>query len=79
MGRPPPRDAALGAAIRQLREERGITQEGLAHSAHVTTGTLSAIERGRSNPTWATVTAIAKALDVSMRDVAVAEEQHHGS
>jgi XRE family transcriptional regulator, regulator of sulfur utilization len=57
---------ALGKAIRQLRTERGMTQEALAHAAGVTVGHLSMIERGHSNPTWATVKAIAAALNASM-------------
>ena len=61
---------ALGKAIRQLREERGMTQEALAHAAGVTVGHLSTIERGHSNPTWATVKALAAALRVSMRGIA---------
>ena len=56
----------LGAVIRELREKRRVSQENLAHDAGVTTGTLSSIERGKSNPTWATVRAIADALEVSM-------------
>jgi transcriptional regulator with XRE-family HTH domain len=46
-----------------------MTQEALAHAAGVTVGHLSMIERGHSNPTWATVKAIAFALDVSMVDL----------
>lgn len=57
---------ALGKAIRQLREERGMTQEALAQDAGVTVGHMSMIERGHSNPTWATVKAVSAALDVSM-------------
>lgn len=60
---------ALGKAIRQLRTERDMTQEALAHAAGVTVGHLSMIERGYSNPTWATVKAIATALDASMVDL----------
>jgi len=60
---------ALGKAIRQLREERGMTQEALAHAAGVTVGHLSTIERGHSNPTWATVKSIASALDTPMVDL----------
>lgn len=60
---------ALGKAIRQLRTERGMTQEALAHAASVTVSHLSTIERGHSNPTWATVKAIAAALDASMVDL----------
>jgi transcriptional regulator with XRE-family HTH domain len=61
---------ALGKAIRQLRNKRGITQEALAQEAGVTVGHLSMIERGHSNPTWATVKAIAAALDAPMDEVA---------
>lgn len=57
---------ALGKAIRQLRDKRGMTQEALAHTAGVTVGHLSMIERGYSNPTWATVKAISAALDASL-------------
>jgi transcriptional regulator with XRE-family HTH domain len=61
---------ALGAAIRELRKRRDVTQEDLAHDAGVTVGTLSLIERGRSNPAWGTVKRIAAALEVSMPEVA---------
>ncbi len=60
---------ALGKAIRQLREERGTTQEALAQEAGITVGHMSMIERGHSNPTWATVKAVAAALDLSMVDL----------
>jgi transcriptional regulator with XRE-family HTH domain len=60
---------ALGKAIRQLRTERGMTQEALAHTAGVTVGHLSMIERGHSNPTWATVKSVAAALGTSMVEV----------
>lgn len=61
---------ALGKAIRQLREKKGLTQEAVAHDAGITTATLGVIERGLSNPTWATLKAIAKALAVSMTEIA---------
>jgi transcriptional regulator with XRE-family HTH domain len=61
---------ALGKAIRQLREKRGATQEGLGADAGVTGRTLSLIEQGHANPKWATVRDIADALNVSMGDLA---------
>lgn len=61
---------ALGKAIRQLRDKRGMTQEALAHAAGVTVGHLSMIERGYSNPTWATMKAIAQALDDTLASLA---------
>jgi transcriptional regulator with XRE-family HTH domain len=75
MGRPDEPQPALGKAIRQLREKRGTTQEALAFEAGVTTGTLSLIERGQSNPAWGTVKAIAKALGVSMGELALAADR----
>jgi DNA-binding XRE family transcriptional regulator len=66
---------ALGKAIRQLREKQGATQEAVAHDAGITTATLGVIERGQSNPTWATVKAIARALGASMVEVARATER----
>ena len=67
--------AALGKAIRQLREERGMTQEALAHAAGVTVGHCSTIERGHSNPTWATVKAISRALERSIVEIARLERE----
>lgn len=61
---------ALGKAIRQLRREHGVSQEALAYEAGVTSGTLSMIERGRSNPTWGTVKGIAAALNVNIAELA---------
>lgn len=67
---------AIGAAIRQLREKRGMTQEGLASEAGTTLSTLSVIERGLANPTWATVRDIADALGVSIGELAKRSEKH---
>lgn len=76
MGRLDQPQPALGAAIRQLRDKRGVTQEDLAHDAGVTTGTLSLIERGKSNPAWGTVKSVAAALGVTVAEVAkLAEKQ----
>lgn len=61
---------ALGKAIRQLRNKRGMTQEALAHAAGVTVGHLSMIERGHSNPTWGTVKGISRALGMSLGELA---------
>jgi transcriptional regulator with XRE-family HTH domain len=69
MGRPDEPQPALGKAVRQLREKQGATQEALAHKAGVTTGTLSLIERGQSNPAWGTLKGIAVALGISMGEL----------
>jgi transcriptional regulator with XRE-family HTH domain len=66
---------AVGAAIRALRNARRSTQQDTAQGAGITVAHLSKIERGRTNPTWGTVEAIAKALDVTMAEVAITAEK----
>jgi len=61
---------ALGLAIHQLRIKRGATQKGIAEATGLTTRTMSFIETGKANPTWATLQDIAEALEVSMVDLA---------
>jgi transcriptional regulator with XRE-family HTH domain len=61
---------ALGKAIRQLREKRGLTQVALGEEAGVTGRFVSLIERGQANPTWATVGDVAAALNVSLGELA---------
>ncbi len=75
MGLPSQPQPALGEAVRQLRSQRGMSQEDLAHEAGITISTLSLLERGRSNPTWATVRGIAAALGVSMSEIALRSDK----
>lgn len=67
---------ALGAAIKELREKRDLSQEVLAEKAGLTGRTVSAIETGSANPTWATVHDIAAALGVSMVELARLTEKN---
>jgi transcriptional regulator with XRE-family HTH domain len=60
--------------IRRLREDRGLTREALAFHAGITTGSLARIELAQSVPGWDTVRAIAKALDVTLVELAAAVE-----
>jgi transcriptional regulator with XRE-family HTH domain len=61
---------ALGKAIQRVREKKGETQKAVAQRASIAIPTLSMIEGGNSNPTWATVRDIADALGVSMGELA---------
>jgi len=54
----------LGQAVRERREELGVTQEGLAGAAGLATKRVWQIERQEANPTYATLRAIASALHV---------------
>ncbi len=61
---------ALGSVLRELREEKKLTQETLAQRASVTARVVREIEKGRGNPTWATLVSILEALGVSLAELA---------
>jgi transcriptional regulator with XRE-family HTH domain len=72
--RPGP-DEALAATLREMREERDESQESLAYRSGISAGSLARIELGQASPGWATVRQIARALNVSMRELAAAVER----
>jgi transcriptional regulator with XRE-family HTH domain len=55
--------------IKELRQERGLSQQRLAELAEVDKVTLIRIETGRGNPTVETLGKLADALDVEMADL----------
>ncbi|MCB9599922.1 MAG: helix-turn-helix transcriptional regulator [Sandaracinus sp.] len=57
---------ALGARLRELRRNRGWTLEELAHEAGVHATHLSAVERGKRNPTVGVLAKRADALEVDL-------------
>jgi transcriptional regulator with XRE-family HTH domain len=61
----------LGESVRAFRQVRGLTQEALADSLHLSVAYVSLIERGHRNPPYTTVIAIARALDVPPRELVV--------
>lgn len=63
----------LGRAIKMLRHERGLGQHHLAWKSGVTLSTIADIERGATDPKWATVKKIAKGLGISMAELAAVE------
>jgi transcriptional regulator with XRE-family HTH domain len=56
----------LGAAIRAERVAAGLSQRDLAERTDVSNAYLSQIERGLHEPSISVLTAIARALDVSL-------------
>jgi transcriptional regulator with XRE-family HTH domain len=62
-------DHALGAAIRVLRQNAGLTQEGLAHAAGLTFGTVARIELAQATPRWASIRAIVEALGATWSEL----------
>lgn len=72
---PLPPDPALGLAIKELREARGLTQEELASRTDTTIGTISRMESAKSAPAWATVMQVIVAMGVSLPALAEAVEK----
>jgi transcriptional regulator with XRE-family HTH domain len=72
--RAPKPDPALASALRRLREDRALTREALAFHAGLTTGSLARIELAQSSPGWDTIRRVAKALGVSLAELAAAVE-----
>jgi transcriptional regulator with XRE-family HTH domain len=62
-------DKALGEVLRTHRKKRGESQEAVGYRAGLTAGTVSRIELGEARPEWATVRAIALALDMKLGDL----------
>ena len=55
---------SLGVRIRNLREERKISQQNLAAMCNFEKSNMARIESGRTNPTFLTLYKICVALDV---------------
>jgi transcriptional regulator with XRE-family HTH domain len=54
----------FGGRLKELREAAGLSQDGLARAAGLSTSTVAKIERLDIDPSWTTVQALAKALGV---------------
>lgn len=57
---------ALGEALRDARQEKGLSQEELGLRTGVHRNYVGGIERGERSPTVVVVATLADALDVSM-------------
>lgn len=60
---------ALGKRIRDLRQDRGWSQERLANEAGMHRTYMWGIERGVRNPSLRHLTCIAEALDLPIADL----------
>ncbi len=65
-------DPALGAAVRRLREDQGLSMEALAYRAGITLNTITRLELAQSEPGWMTVRKVANALGISLAELAAA-------
>jgi transcriptional regulator with XRE-family HTH domain len=71
----PPTNAALGRAIRRLRQQQDLTIEALALDAGLHPTYLSSIERGERNPSWGKLCALAGTLGVPVSMLAADAER----
>ncbi len=58
----------FGARLLRLREKQGVSLRELSRRAGLSPSALSAVEKGRSSPTLATLQRILQALDASFAD-----------
>jgi transcriptional regulator with XRE-family HTH domain len=56
----------FGKRLKQLREAAGLTQEGLARAAGLSTSAVARIEQRGKDPAWSTVQRLARALGVAL-------------
>ncbi|MGH2493966.1 MAG: helix-turn-helix domain-containing protein [Ktedonobacteraceae bacterium] len=59
----------FGKRLRTLREHKQLIQEKLAEAAHISVDFLSLIERGRNAPSFGVLEKLAKALEVTVKEL----------
>lgn len=62
-------EKSFGQRIKQLRRQRGLSQEELAFRSGVHRTYLGGIERGERNPSLRNIAAVARALDISLSEL----------
>jgi len=62
-------EESLGEILRQLRKERGLSQEELALESGYHRTYISLLERGQKNPSLRTIFELAKALEVAPSEI----------
>jgi len=72
-----PVHAAFGDALRELRAERGMSQEAVALEAGLNRGYYSGVERGVRNVALANIVKIANALGVPASEIFARTEAQH--
>lgn len=60
---------SYGERLRQLRKERGLSQEQVALRAEITTSYYGLLERGQANPSVALLEKICAVMNIQMSDI----------
>jgi transcriptional regulator with XRE-family HTH domain len=61
--------ARLGLAVRELRRSRNLTQQDFGKAAGIHRNYVGAMERGETNPTFAQLLKVTRALGVKLSDL----------
>jgi transcriptional regulator with XRE-family HTH domain len=76
--RDPDACARLGAGLRAIREAQGLSQVNLSKASGVSRSSISAIERGRQEPTFRTLMRLRDGLGVPIADaLALYDDSRH--
>ena len=60
---------SLGKQIAKLRQQKGLTQEKLAEYTNYSTNHISKLELARTKPSFDILIAIAKALNIELKEL----------
>jgi len=74
MAQPAPELDFLGRAVKQIRSERGISQERLGLEAGLDRTYIYGIERGRRNLSYSSLLRVASALEVKASHIVLTAE-----
>ncbi len=66
----------FGARITQLRKEKGISQDKLAHEGDMSRSFVGEVERGLRNPTLMNICKLADALGVKKSELFLLIDHH---
>lgn len=69
---------AFGRAVRELRVERGISQEELGLRSGLSRGFFGKVERGDANPTFETIIKVSAGLELPAADVVARAQRFLG-
>lgn len=61
-------EEAFGQTLRELRKEKGLSQEELAHESGLDRTFISLLERGKRQPSLGTIISIAIVLELKASD-----------
>jgi transcriptional regulator with XRE-family HTH domain len=62
-------DPNVGSNLRKLRKAKGLSLQRLAEASGVSVGMISQVERGLANPSMRLLTALRRALNISMQEL----------